>query len=133
MIESGEPLEVEELKTSLNELNSRYQDVDSTTKKYADDINSLTTKLGEFEKRAEELDSWLVPTIQTVHSKAFGQMPENQLEGKIKVSIRLFINDVNCPESTNELIALIDYGKSFKAVVPGDNIMGWGGGGDIFG
>lgn len=87
MIESGEPLEVEELKTSLNELNSRYQDVDSTTKKYADDINSLTTKLGEFEKRAEELDSWLVPTIQTVHSKAFGQMPENQLEGKIKVSI----------------------------------------------
>ena len=85
LIDSGEPTEVEELKTSLAELNTRYEDVDTTTKRYAEDIDSLMAKLVDFEKKVEEMDDWLVPTIQTVHSKAFGQMPENQLENKIKV------------------------------------------------
>lgn len=90
MIESGEPLEVEELRTSLAELNTRFEGVDTTTKRYAEDIDSLMTKLVDFEKKVEDVDDWLLPAIQTVHSKAFGQMPDNQLENKLKVCESLF-------------------------------------------
>ena len=73
------------LKAKLDRLNSGYPKVRDLTGKHGDKLQSLSDSLGDFEKNVDEMEDWLLPTLQDLESRECMDDDLPQLIEKMRV------------------------------------------------
>ena len=74
------------LKAKLDRLNSGYPAVRDLTNRHGEKLNSLNEQLSEFEKRVDDMEDWLLPTLQELESRECMNDDLPQLIEKLRVS-----------------------------------------------
>lgn len=88
LIKSSEPKEARQLQIKLDSINERYGKVDTRTKDHGVHLENLSRRLSDFEEEVENLEDWLLPTVDEVESKQIAQLPLPEFGSKLQVGFR---------------------------------------------
>ncbi|XP_041483740.1 microtubule-actin cross-linking factor 1-like isoform X4 [Lytechinus variegatus] len=84
LIQSSEPKEARQLQSKLDSINERYGKVDTRTKDHGVHLDRLSRRLSDFEEEVENLEDWLLPSVDELESKQIAQLPLPEFGSKLQ-------------------------------------------------
>lgn len=75
-----------QLQAKIDDINQRYDVVSRTTSEHGGYLDELCNKLNEFENEVENLEDWVLPSLDTLESKEISRLPLPDFGNKLQVS-----------------------------------------------
>lgn len=85
LIQSTPAKESEAVKSKLETVNRRYSTLSSSVSKHGQDLQTLSSKLNEFERAVDEFEDWLLPDLEKLESKDFMTNDLSNIANTLKV------------------------------------------------
>ena len=86
LIQSSEPKEARQLQSKLDSINDRYNKIATRTSDHGNHLHMLSSKLSDFEDEVEQLEDWLLPSVDELESKQIAQQPMAEFSSRLQVS-----------------------------------------------
>ncbi len=68
-------------------LNSRYDKVSRATDNHGNQLQGMLDRLNAFENEVDQLEDWVMPTIDELESREMSRMDLNECDRKLKVGV----------------------------------------------